>query len=112
MGAKKMTEAEQELKEAIAIIISANAVTPYHGANGVLALIQEAGYKSPKEVVDLIMVARKSFGDDCERWCKANGYVKLDSAQDLPLCFPHTNPEETQRDMLKAGWRKVEVKDG
>lgn len=40
---------------------------------------------------------------------KDNGYVKLAKDQSLPECFDGNRPRaKAFRDMLKAGWRKVE----
>ncbi len=77
-------------------------------------LAKEAGYKSPEECKN----CADGFISTCENddlraaWAKANGYVKLAKDQSLPYrMYTDGSPKaykQSQQDMLKAGWRKVE----
>ena len=75
-------------------------------------LITDSGYKSPEEVYDQTMQAKKSGWDDCEKWYKAERYVQLAEDQ--------TPPEDIGKseNMMRliaiqpdgTAWRKVQVK--
>ncbi len=81
---------QDELREKIAGIVS-NPISPdYKKADRILVLVKEAG-----------LFARK-------------GYVKLVEDQTLPAdedggYFSRPAYSKAQQDMLKAGWRRVEV---
>ncbi len=88
--------------------------------NQILALVKQAGYKSPEEAIELNIW---SVDDDREIdravWAKANGYVKLADNQALPPSYigDGFDYKRGQQDMLKGDtttyWAKVrrEVKD-
>ncbi len=92
----------------------------YRKSNQIFSLIKEAGYKSPEEVEELQAELTEKFATKCEE--RLVGYVKLSDDQSLPptpLPIDANAVDEipkfrdgykwSQADMLKEGWRKVEV---
>ena len=107
---------EQELRIGIIKVVYSNISSYGKGylevndksekiADQILALIKQAGYKSPEEVYNQTMQAKKSGWDDCERWHKAEGYVKLAEDQSLPRIPDRFKEHPNYNYVYNDGWR-------
>ena len=119
---------EQKLNDRILELIR-HGYSPEAICNDIVALIKEAlpelakeaGYKSSEEARELsIWSVDDSRELDRDVWAKANGYVKLASEQMAEKDDKFQSAEYIwddfirghrlgQLEMLKAGWRKVEL---
>ena len=116
-GNKEMTE--QELREKIAKELCLQDGLDWGW------LKEQQRYKGKKDCEYYIRKANSILALFPE-WARANGYVKLADDQSLPDALTTTierhmdgKPERFRQgyiqgrdELLKAGWRKVEVKDG
>ena len=94
----------QDIREEI--IIKGIKSHPYH-IDQILALIKQAGYKSPEEISQLALDYQLGVFDGRrleKETMLANGYVKLAENQTLPECLVGNRPRaKAFRDMLNAG---------
>ena len=81
----------------------------YEVTNQILALIKQAGWNPPEDNASIYQTLA-----NMHKWAKAAGYVQLDPDQTPPtssMAYPSGNYQSAQQDMVRAGWRKVVLKE-